>query len=265
MALLGIDVSYWQLTVPTSVAPDFVIVRATHGMVIDSRCESHYQTAKAAGRLVGVYHITEGKKACAEATHFVEAVQGYLGKAVLALDYESAGNPNWSRGDAIEGEWITTFMETVHELTQVWPVLYVQGSRVSLWHFVKANCALWYAAYPFPRMTTYEQALGHHRPAGALLWQFTSSLGGRSLDRNIFYGDVTTWHNIAAGKNPPFPTIVPAETQDAEPTGVQYTVTSGDTLGKTAAANDTTVAQLAAWNDIQNVNLIYPGQVLRIK
>lgn len=44
-----------------------------------------------------------------------------------------------------------------------------------------------------------------------------------------------------------------------------YTVVSGDTLSKIAAKYGTTVNQLASWNNIKNVNLIYVGQKLRVK
>lgn len=44
-----------------------------------------------------------------------------------------------------------------------------------------------------------------------------------------------------------------------------YTVVKGDTLSKIAKRYGTTVAQLASWNNIANVNLIYVGQKLRVK
>lgn len=46
---------------------------------------------------------------------------------------------------------------------------------------------------------------------------------------------------------------------------VYYTVKSGDTLSGIAYKYGTNVNQLAAWNGIKNVNLIYPGQKLRVK
>ena len=46
---------------------------------------------------------------------------------------------------------------------------------------------------------------------------------------------------------------------------VYYTVKAGDTLSGIAKKYNTTVNQLASWNNIKNVNLIYVGQKLRVK
>lgn len=43
-----------------------------------------------------------------------------------------------------------------------------------------------------------------------------------------------------------------------------YTVRSGDTLGDIAYANHTTVSSIANASGIQNVNIIYPGQIITI-
>jgi len=50
-----------------------------------------------------------------------------------------------------------------------------------------------------------------------------------------------------------------------KPVVVYYTVKKGDTLSKIAKTYKTTVKQLAAWNNIKNVNLIRVGQKLRVK
>lgn len=63
---------------------------------------------------------------------------------------------------------------------------------------------------------------------------------------------------LIVGKRSPYP-------PQPEPTKVYYTVKRGDTLSKIAKAYGTTVAQIAAWNNIKNINLIITGQVLRVK
>lgn len=50
-----------------------------------------------------------------------------------------------------------------------------------------------------------------------------------------------------------------------QPTEVWYTVKRGDTLSKIAKAYGVTYLSIAKLNNLQNPNLIYPGQKLRIK
>jgi murein DD-endopeptidase MepM/ murein hydrolase activator NlpD len=60
------------------------------------------------------------------------------------------------------------------------------------------------------------------------------------------------------------PTKAPAPAKAAPAKAKTYTVKSGDTLGKIAADNKTTVAALAQLNGIKNVNLIKVGQVIKL-
>ena len=57
--------------------------------------------------------------------------------------------------------------------------------------------------------------------------------------------------------------IVPVKGENTSNTTI-YTVKSGDTLSEIAQMFNTTVSQIAQENNIQNVNLIYPGQRLAI-
>lgn len=59
--------------------------------------------------------------------------------------------------------------------------------------------------------------------------------------------------------------IVAKSEPGPEPVKEYYTVKRGDNLTKIARTFGTTVAQLVEWNRIPNPNLIYPGQVLRVK
>lgn len=60
------------------------------------------------------------------------------------------------------------------------------------------------------------------------------------------------------------PPAQPAPGPDPEPE-TYYTVKRGDNLSKIAKMYGVTVAQLVAWNNIKNPNLIYPGQKILIK
>ena len=67
---------------------------------------------------------------------------------------------------------------------------------------------------------------------------------------------ILTGQVLIVGKKQPDPPEPPKE---------YYTVVRGDNLTKIAQRFGTTVAQLVKWNNIPNRNLIYPGQVLRVK
>lgn len=108
----------------------------------------------------------------------------------------------------------------------------------------------------------------------SLRWKGDKSLVGRVTEQNITChrwftskscpGDYiyNRLGNIANEVNKILGNIedVPSYT-----TEIKHTVAKGETLGKIANAYKVTVSELALWNNIQNVNKIYPGQVLTIK
>lgn len=97
------------------------------------------------------------------------------------------------------------------------------------------------------------------------IFQFTSTYVAGGLDGDVDFTGIT--ENGYKGGNAQAPTTsTPATT-----TGKQlhqdthnYTVKSGDTLSAIASRYGMTVNALVTLNGIQNANLIYPGQVLRV-
>jgi GH25 family lysozyme M1 (1,4-beta-N-acetylmuramidase) len=70
----------------------------------------------------------------------------------------------------------------------------------------------------------------------------------------IFVGQRINVKKAAAAKP------APAKTQPQ-----YYVVKKGDVVSKIAAKYGSTAAQIKAWNNLKNVNLIFPGQKLRVK
>lgn len=110
------------------------------------------------------------------------------------------------------------------------------------------------------------------------LWQYTSKgkVGGVNgdVDLNALNGDKTLeWFIGNAGVSEPVETKVEAEivTKPAPKPAPKrkknsdgtYTVKSGDTLGEIAADFGVSIANLVAWNNIANKNVITAGQKLR--
>ena len=115
----GVDVSNWQCDVDTfALDADFVVAGATWGVGgFNNMCltngvnqAANYQLGRAvdSGKSIGVYHYAMGRDANAEADFFLDNVRGYVGNAVLVLDWESQDNPQFGNG-----AWIETCM-TVH-------------------------------------------------------------------------------------------------------------------------------------------------------
>lgn len=193
---------------------DAVIVKATQGTgYVNPKCDPQYQTAKAKGRLLGVYHYAGGGNPVAEADYFLENVKGYIGEAVLALDWEAGQNASW--GDT---NWCSKFVDRVHEKTGIYPLIYVQASAINQVANLVNRCGLWVAGYPtnapgwnIPNFT-YNIA-----PWKAYtIWQFTSS--NETLDLNTGNLDAAAWKRIAGNKSTaPTPPVNP--TPPVQPTG----------------------------------------------
>ena len=214
--LRGIDISKWQSVGTGDQAVDFVICKATEGVgYVDPNCDKHYQRAKAQGKLLGVYHFARPDKNGpeAEAEFFVKNIKGYIGEALLALDYEMVPYTDY---------WAYAFCSKVHELTGVWPVVYMSASKVNDFNWSKTakQCGLWIAGYPGKYNVKNPPEPGANDmpyKTGAwktwAIWQYTSSAG--TLDRDIAYMDRAAWKkyaNPASSATPePQPTPTPAK------------------------------------------------------
>lgn len=185
--LRGCDVSSWQSPSDWSAADyDFVIMKASEGVTItDSQAAAHYKKAQRAGLLTGFYHYArpEYNTARAEAEHFVSIIRPYIGKSILALDYEGSAL-------AYGASWALKWLQYVEEMTGVKPVIYLQGSAVGNYKAVcDADYGLWVAHWGVdsPRIGPW------HTWA---LWQYR----GDPLDLDYFNGDRAAWMAYAGAK-----------------------------------------------------------------
>lgn len=264
----GIDVSSWQTGIDiTKVDCDFVIAKATEGTsYVNPDCDRVYQQAKSLGKELGVYHYASGGDAVAEANYFVDNIKGYIGEAILVLDFEGKAvnlGPTWAK----------TFLDTVYTRTGVKPLIYMSASVVSRydWSSVRAgDYGLWIAGYSRGNAIFYgyntEIAMNYNAGAWSdcvAMYQYTSKgrLSGYSgyLDMNVFYGDESTWNAYAGGGN--------AVTTPSEPVNTPtttHTVHSGDCLYNIALSYGVNWQDIANRNGIRSPYIIYPGQVLTI-
>lgn len=264
----GIDVSSWQTGIDISrVECDFVVTKATEGTsYVNPDCDRVYQQAKSLGKELGVYHYASGGDAVAEANYFVDNIKGYIGEAILVLDFEGRAV---NHGPA----WAKTFLDTVYTRTGVKPLIYMSASVVSRydWSSVRAgDYGLWIAGYSKGNTIFYgyNSDIAMNYNAGAwsdcvAMYQYTSSgrLSGYSgnLDMNVFYGDESAWNAYAGGGNA---TTTPSEPVNTPTT--TYTVRSGDCLYNIGLSHGVNWQDIANRNGIRPPYIIYPGQVLTI-
>lgn len=246
MALNGYDISNHQRGLNVAKVPgDIVIAKATEGLnFVDRYCDGFVQAAFRAGKLVGVYHFASGKATGrAEAEFFVKNIKGYIGRAVLILDWEASAI---KRGPG----YAKDFLDTVFRLTGVRPMIYMSQSTCTAynWAAVKAaNYGLWVAAYyygykriGYTPNCPLKGGLGAF--GSAAMYQYTSSgrlsgYGG-NLDLNVFYGDRAAWAKYAA-KAGTKPAATPAPSQPAAPAKKSVATLADEVIaGKWGAGQD---------------------------
>ncbi len=210
MSLNGIDIASWQsgLKVKNMTTTQFVIVKATESNWYVNPCFiEHANQTVSCGKLLGCYHFARPGDMVEQADYFLGAVKKYIGKAVLALDWEENAVP---LGPKKAKQWL----DRVYKKTGVKPVIYMSKSVCNAydWSAVKAaGYELWVAQYPNYESTGYKskaQIWTDSSKFGAwhdwpILFQYTSvgKIKGYSgdLDLDIFSGTVAKWNSMAKG------------------------------------------------------------------
>lgn len=272
----GVDVSNWQCDIDTyALDADFVVAGATWGVGgFSNMCltngvnqAANYQLGRAvdSGKSIGVYHYAMGRDANTEADFFIDNVRGYVGNAVLVLDWESQDNPSFGNG-----AWIETWARRVHDRTRVWPIVYVQASALGqLTSFVREHCGVWVAQYASMNVTGYQDVPWLYGAYGEAMRQYTSNgyvsgYAGR-LDLNYFRGERWQWDAYAHGDGA---NVSAPETNAGGNAGGSASrsacvvVASGDTLS--GIAERTGLLPWQSWHGYGSGNpaVIYPGETV---
>jgi GH25 family lysozyme M1 (1,4-beta-N-acetylmuramidase) len=212
MPLQGIDISNWQAGIDLHAVPaDFVIIKATEGLgYVSPSCDSQYQDAKSAWKLLAFYHYADGNDPVAEADFFIQNTLNYFHEAIPCLDWESARNARWGIDDA---GWCRSFCDRVYERTGVHPIVYVQASALNRLEGQIGDCGMWVAQYATNDPTGYQDHPSNEGAYTCAIRQYSSagSLAGYNgrLDLDLFYGDVEAWMKYAnSSGDTPAPTPV---------------------------------------------------------
>lgn len=287
MQIFGIDVSHWQGNFNFAKAKaegvQYAILKAgggDDGLYQDSKFNTYYNNAKAAGLGVGAYFFGAAKsvaQAQREADKFISILKGKQFDYPVYYDVEGS---MLSLNKSLLTDIIYTFCERVEKAgyyVGIYSAQYVFNDRVD--DTKLARYAHW-LAYWGKRMPT----LKYSGDPG--LWQFggetnlirTNKVAGVVCDQDYCLVDypeaikrlgLNGYPKSASNKTDSGSgsETKPVETKPVEskPQTEYYTVKKGDTLSGIAKKYETTVSQLVSWNSIKNPNLIYPGQKLRVK
>ena len=149
------DVSHWQgdidWTRVYNAGYRFAFVKASDGTsYVDPKFTTNIQNGASAGLMMGAYHFAhpERDSAIAEADHFVNVIQPYMGQMQLppALDIEGkASSIGWSALST----WINNFMNEVKNKLGVTPVLYVNVNYASHLDSSVTQWPLWIADWTY--------------------------------------------------------------------------------------------------------------------
>ena len=259
----GVDVSDWQgyidYSLVKSAGIEIVYIKASQGNNIkDPYFDINYENAKSNNLKVGFYHFltaTNIQEAEQQAIFFASVISGKQADCKLALDYEQFGGVDKEQINQIA----MAFIQKVKELTKKQVIIYsdLYNSESTFSRELSEQGELWIAYY------------GDYRNLERVNASWDSFIGVQYTDRGVVPGirgnvdrDLFSEEVFLDDSSEIPSTENPNENYNTET--VYYTVQRGDTLGKIAARYGTTIQEIAQINAIQNVNLIFPGQVLRI-
>ena len=210
----GIDISRYQTGINLSVVPcDFVIVKATQGTTyVSPAFKQQIEQAKSCGKLLGVYHYSNGSGADAEAEHFVNVIDPYIGNVILAIDWENNksngrnDNPKFVAGDY---KYCEQLLAAVRAKTGITPFLYMSKSVARQFPWTEGkNYPLWCAQYKLIPPKTYvdnpwtdSKGFGAWKDCKILQYSSKGRLNGydANLDLDKAYFNREQWLNYANG------------------------------------------------------------------
>lgn len=259
----GIDVSDWQGYIDYSQVRnsgiEIVYIKASQGNNIkDPYFEINYENAKVNNLKIGFYHYltaTTIQEAEEQAIFFTSVISGKQADCKLALDYEQFGGASREQINQIA----LAFIQKVKELTKKQVIVYSDlfNSESTFSTELANQSELWIAYYG-----DYRELEGVNSSWQTFIAQQYTDRGSIpgirvGVDRDLFTEEIFLDDNseILKPENP---------VNNFNTETIEYTVKKGDTLSRIARLYGTTMQEIAQINGIQNVNLIFPGEVLKI-
>lgn len=229
----GIDIASHQTGIDLSKVPcDFAIAKATGGRGYKNPdFKRQIEQALAEGKCAGAYHFAldgfTGTTPEREAQHFLNVVEPYIGKVILALDWEA-------KAVKLGAGWAKRWLDYVYDKTGIRAVIYMSKGTANskAWAEVAKNHPLWVAQYAISTDKNYQPGYTPVRgyladPPGdksvgpwgenITIRQYTSMgyLDGypRRLDLDLAFIDRAGWNKLCGRTAAPVEPVEP-ETPD---------------------------------------------------
>lgn len=255
----GIDVSEWQGRINfaevASSGIEVVYIRASEGTgYIDPYFRENYENAKANGLKTGFYHYVTARsteEAREEANFFVSNIKGTEPDCKLAMDFEVFGDLNKQEINEIS----EVFLETVEDLSGKECVIYsdAYNARETFSEELAEKYDIWVADY------FVEEPANNGKWSSWVGFQYSDRgrINGISgnVDKDYFTNGILLDDTAKIPED---------TTENADQKFGYITVKRGDTLSKIAREYNTSYEYLARINGIQNPNLIYVGESLKV-
>lgn len=256
MSLNGVDIANYQAGINISAmsTTQFVIVKATQGTWYTSPSfVKQYADAKAAGKLLGIYHYAEGGDYKAEADYFLKVIGSRVGEAILCLDWEGTNNPTFQSGR--DKTWVKNWCDYVACKTGVKPLVYVQQSAMKSVSGI-GDYGLWVAQYANNNQTNYQSTPWNEGAYSCAIRQYSSH--GRvtgynaDIDLDKFYGDSAAWKKYANPGNAKPVEGGSSSTSETSPPGSTLDLAVGVMQGKYGNGDARKAALGTRYNEVQN-------------
>lgn len=255
----GIDVSEWQGEIDYQAVAnsgiEIAYVRSSEGNnYVDPYFRKNYDDAKANGLRVGFYHFltaTNVEEAEEQARFFVSVIRGTEPDCKLAMDFEVFENLGIDEINDIA----RAFLETTEELSNKDMVIYsdAYNAREVFSEELAQDYPIWVADY------FVDEPEDNGKWSSWVGFQYTDRGRIEGVDGNVdrdFYTNGILLEDTSS--------IPTSTTPIPDPNTGFVIIERGDTLSQIAIKYNTSYQYLAKINNIQNPNLIYVGQRIKV-
>lgn len=256
----GIDVSQWQGNINFEKVKkdgiEIVYIKASQGNSFkDPYFENNYKKAKESNLKIGVYHFLTAKnisEARDQADFFSSIISKKKIDCRLAMDFESFGRLTKKEINDISKE----FLIRVEEKTKKEMIIYSDSynARNVFDKELAEKYPIWIAEYGVSKPSNndkWKTWVGFQYKDNAKISGIRGYVDADYYTNSILLEDTT---------------IIPENThRNKENNNIRIIrVKKGDTLSKIAIKYNTSINEIAAFNNIKNPNLIYVGEKLKI-